>query len=64
MIFTPQSVLAASFTVNTTATVVEGNTDRMVCVQMIATPAEAILEKEVLLTLSSMDGTGISKINS
>ena len=49
--------LAASFEVPATATVVEGGT-AMVCARMVATPAEAVLSKEVVVTLSSMDGSG------
>lgn len=48
---------AASFTVNTTVTVVEGDTE-MICARMMAIPAEALLDREVLLSLSTRDGTG------
>jgi hypothetical protein len=37
---------------------VESDTEIMVCVQSTVTPAEAILGKEVQVTLSAMDGTG------
>ena len=50
---------AVSFAVNTTETVVEGDTEMMVCVQSTVTPAEAILDKEVVMALSTLDGTGM-----
>lgn len=40
--------------------VVEGDTEMMMCVQSTVTPAEAILDKEVLVALSTMDGTGMA----
>jgi hypothetical protein len=40
-------------------TVVEGGTPLSVCVQMTTTPAEATLGKEVVVTLSTVDGTGM-----
>ena len=42
----------------TTAAVVEGDTE-MMCAQMTPIPAEAILEQEVVVALSTMDGTGV-----
>jgi hypothetical protein len=43
------------------ATVVEGGPALMVCTQMTAFPAAATLSEEVVVTLSTMDGTGMQK---
>lgn len=56
----PLPLSAVSFAVNTTATVVEGDTEMMICVRMTAIPSEALLDKEVLVSLSTEDGTGES----
>ena len=39
-------------------TLVENGSLVMVCVTMAATPATAILDKEVVVTLSAVEGTG------
>lgn len=49
---------AASFEVNA-RTIVEGSPSSEICATMKTTPAEATLEKEVEVTLSTEDGTGI-----
>lgn len=43
----------------TSAAVVEGGSAVLVCVEMTATSAEAILDKHVVVTLTTVDGTGI-----
>jgi hypothetical protein len=40
------------------ATVAEGDTSAMVCATMATTPTTAILEKEVVVNLSTQDNTG------
>lgn len=49
---------AASFAVPSTVSVSEGGAATSVCVEMTAIPANATLAKEVVVTLSTRDGTG------
>lgn len=54
--------LAASFAVpNSAITLVENEPSVMMCVTMTVTPATATLNKEVVLTLSAVEGTGIGQ---
>lgn len=46
----------------TSASVTENGAPIMVCVEMTATPGNATLAKEVVVNLSTMDGTGIDII--
>ena len=52
---------AASFGVNTTETVTEGDTEMTICAEMTSTPAVSVLDKEIIVTLSTMSGTGVQK---
>ena len=54
--------LAASFAV-LPATIREGYSSAMACVQMTTDPPEATLANEVLVMVSTMDGTGIFQIS-
>ena len=52
----------ASFTMPTSTTVSEGGSAVMVCTQMMTTPEAAVLSKEVVVTLSTIDGSGTYKV--
>lgn len=43
---------------NAMMSIVEDDPPAMLCVTMSVTPATAILDKEVVVTLSAMEGTG------
>lgn len=49
---------AVSFAMPASATIVEGGSAVALCVEMTATSMAATLDKEVVLTLSTVDGTG------
>jgi hypothetical protein len=47
------------FSIPALATATEGDPMLSVCVTMTTTPAQGIIAKEVILSLSTVDGTGM-----